>query len=92
MVKKHNVDPLRTGTEICREIIELHLKSCGLPDAENHAASIMDQIIGNNFPLAVIQQGHLSDMLDAAEENVKENKHLRSLVNELRKHIGAATS
>lgn len=68
------VDDSRTGEEIARAA----LVKLGM--AEGDARIAVAAIRGGNFPLTIVQMGHFTRLLTAAEKLTEENAELREAV------------
>ena len=73
-------DDSKTGTEIAETILASHL-------GNERAKSLVQEMRGHKYALVILQEGNLSQLLDAADQLTAENAQLRQLVYSIRSEL-----
>lgn len=76
----HPTDELRTGREIAMSVFQADL-------GEQKAKDLLLKLTGHNYPLEMVQKGHLTRLLEATEQEAAQNAELQAIVQSLRKQM-----
>lgn len=80
MCEHHPIDQNKTGRDIAIEIIANSLGA-------DEAGRLVEKLIGYKYPLEIVQKGQLTQVLEAAEKQARENEALGVIIKSLQDQL-----